>query len=95
MRLTKYTHACVRLDDGDRHLVIDPGSFSPDGELATARAAKKAGSIYVMSTAATIAMEDVAPEAGTWWFQLYTYSDRGITRDLVQRAAATGATASS
>ena len=36
MRLTKYTHSCVRVDDGDRHLVIDPGSFSPDGELATA-----------------------------------------------------------
>lgn len=28
MRLTKYTHACVRLDDGDRALVIDPGTFS-------------------------------------------------------------------
>ena len=28
MELTKYTHACVRLDDGDRSLVIDPGVFS-------------------------------------------------------------------
>lgn len=28
MRLTKFTHACVRLDDGDRTLVIDPGTFS-------------------------------------------------------------------
>ncbi|MDQ3628863.1 MAG: MBL fold metallo-hydrolase [Actinomycetota bacterium] len=28
MLLTKFTHACVRLDDGDRSLVIDPGSFS-------------------------------------------------------------------
>lgn len=28
MQLTKYTHACVRLDDGDRSLAIDPGSFS-------------------------------------------------------------------
>jgi L-ascorbate metabolism protein UlaG (beta-lactamase superfamily) len=28
MQLTKYTHACVRLDDGDRSLVIDPGVFS-------------------------------------------------------------------
>jgi L-ascorbate metabolism protein UlaG (beta-lactamase superfamily) len=28
MQLTKYTHACVRLDDGDRALVIDPGIFS-------------------------------------------------------------------
>jgi len=28
MQLTKYTHACIRLDDGDRKLVIDPGIFS-------------------------------------------------------------------
>ena len=33
MRLTKYTHSCVRFDDGDRSLVIDPGVFS---EAATA-----------------------------------------------------------
>jgi L-ascorbate metabolism protein UlaG (beta-lactamase superfamily) len=36
MRLTKYTHSCVRVDDDGGHLVIDPGSFSPDGELSTA-----------------------------------------------------------
>ena len=28
MRLTKFTHACVRFDDGDNSLVIDPGVFS-------------------------------------------------------------------
>ncbi|MGI8614440.1 MAG: MBL fold metallo-hydrolase [Nocardioidaceae bacterium] len=28
MELTKFSHACVRLEDGDRRLVIDPGSFS-------------------------------------------------------------------
>lgn len=28
MQLTKFTHACVRLDNGDRSLVIDPGVFS-------------------------------------------------------------------
>jgi len=28
MRLTKYSHSCVRFDDGDRTLVIDPGVFS-------------------------------------------------------------------
>jgi L-ascorbate metabolism protein UlaG (beta-lactamase superfamily) len=33
MQLTKYTHSCVRFDDGDRALVIDPGVFS---ETATA-----------------------------------------------------------
>ena len=31
MRLTKLTHACVRLEEDDRTLVIDPGSFAePD-----------------------------------------------------------------
>ena len=33
MQLTKYTHACVRLEDGGNVLVIDPGVFS---ESATA-----------------------------------------------------------
>lgn len=28
MRLIKYGHACVRLEDGDRRLVIDPGTWS-------------------------------------------------------------------
>ena len=28
MRLTKYTHACVRLDDGDRRLLVDPGIWT-------------------------------------------------------------------
>jgi L-ascorbate metabolism protein UlaG (beta-lactamase superfamily) len=33
MELTKYTHSCVRITDGDRGLVIDPGAFS---EVTTA-----------------------------------------------------------
>jgi L-ascorbate metabolism protein UlaG (beta-lactamase superfamily) len=33
VRLTKYTHACVRLDDGDRALVIDPGMWSESTSL--------------------------------------------------------------
>jgi L-ascorbate metabolism protein UlaG (beta-lactamase superfamily) len=37
MQLTKYTHACVRLEDGDRVLVIDPGVFS-ETEIALADA---------------------------------------------------------
>ena len=64
-----------------------------EGERATARAARAAGTIYTMSTAATIAIEEVAAEAGPWWFQLYVYRDRGLTRDLVARAAAAGASA--
>jgi 4-hydroxymandelate oxidase len=64
-----------------------------EGERATARAAKAAGTIYTMSTPASLAIEAVAPEAGPWWFQLYVYQDRGLTRDLVARAAAAGASA--
>jgi L-ascorbate metabolism protein UlaG (beta-lactamase superfamily) len=33
MRLTKYTHACVRQEDGDRRLVIDPGIWSEGAAL--------------------------------------------------------------
>src|SRR5215212_1157873 len=64
-----------------------------EGERATARAAKAAGTIYTLSTAATFAIEEVVPAAGPWWFQLYVYRDRGLTRELVIRAAAAGAAA--
>ncbi|MFE6101528.1 MBL fold metallo-hydrolase [Streptomyces laurentii] len=33
MRLTKYGHACVRLETGDRSLVIDPGIYSEPESL--------------------------------------------------------------
>ena len=64
-----------------------------EGERATARAARAAGTIYTMSTAATLTIEEVAPAAGPWWFQLYVYRDREFTRELVTRAAAAGASA--
>ena len=64
-----------------------------DGERATARAARAAGTIYTMSTAANVPIEELATEAGPWWFQLYVFRDRGVTRDLVERAAAAGASA--
>jgi 4-hydroxymandelate oxidase len=64
-----------------------------EGERATACAARTAGTIYTMSTAATLTIEEVAPAAGPWWFQLYVYRDRGFTRELVTRAAAGGASA--
>ncbi len=38
MLLTKYGHACVRLDNGDRALVIDPGDLSEPDALAGAAA---------------------------------------------------------
>ncbi|MGH3369008.1 MAG: MBL fold metallo-hydrolase, partial [Nocardioidaceae bacterium] len=34
MKLTKYTHACVRLEKDGKVLVIDPGSWAEDDALA-------------------------------------------------------------
>ena len=34
MRLTKYGHACVRLDLDASSVVLDPGTYSPDVDLA-------------------------------------------------------------
>jgi 4-hydroxymandelate oxidase len=64
-----------------------------EGELATARAAKAAGTIFALSTLSTCSIEEVGSQAGAWWFQLYIYRDRTLTRDLVQRAEAAGASA--
>ncbi|HVZ78965.1 MAG TPA: alpha-hydroxy acid oxidase [Gemmatimonadaceae bacterium] len=62
-----------------------------DGERAVARAVASAGTIQVVSTAATTSLEDVAAAStGPKWFQLYCYRDREVTRDLVRRAEAAG-----
>ena len=64
------------------------------GEIATARAAKTAGTLFILSSLSNTAMESVFAEAGSpRWFQLYIYRDRGITAELVQRAEAAGAEA--
>ena len=61
----------------------------PDGELATAAAARRAGVGYVLATGSSVALEDVAAMAGpARWFQLYLMRDRAISADLVQRALA-------
>ena len=63
----------------------------PDGELATARAATAKGTLHVVSTLATMPLEEVAAGApGPKWFQLYVHKDRGFTQSLVERAEAAG-----
>jgi 4-hydroxymandelate oxidase len=62
-----------------------------DGEAATARGVAAAGSLTVVSTRASRRLEEIP--AGPWWFQAYVLRDRGVTRALVQRAAAAGAQA--
>lgn len=61
------------------------------GELATAAAADAAGTVLILSTLSTTAMEDVAgATSAPVWFQLYVYRDRGATEALVRRAEAAG-----
>ena len=79
-------------------VLVAPVAFQcmahPEGERATARAARAAGTVMIASTLATCTVEEVAAEApGPLWFQLYVYRDREITRDMVRRAEAAGATA--
>lgn len=63
----------------------------PEGELATVRGAAAAGATMVVSSFASIKLEDVAGAAkGPLWFQLYAQTDHGFTRELVQRAEAAG-----
>ncbi|HJT44999.1 MAG TPA: alpha-hydroxy acid oxidase [Chthoniobacterales bacterium] len=65
-----------------------------EGEIAAAKAARSAGTVFILSSLSTTAMESVFPEAASpRWFQLYIYKDKEITRALVQRAEAAGAEA--
>jgi len=67
------------------------GLCHADAEIATARATAAAGTIFVASTVANRSLEAIAGACnGPRWFQLYVYRDRGVTRELVERAAAAG-----
>lgn len=63
-----------------------------DGELATAKGAKRINSIMTLSTLSTTTIEDVAhsqPDL-TKWFQLYLFTDRSISMKMIQRAERAG-----
>ena len=79
-------------------IVVAPTAFHrlacEAGEIATARAAKAAGTLFILSSLSNTAIESVfAQAASPRWFQLYYYKDRAITLALVQRAEAAGAEA--
>jgi L-lactate dehydrogenase (cytochrome) len=78
-------------------LVLAPTGFTriadPEGELAVARAAARAGLAYTLSTLATRSIEEVASAAGAGarlWFQVYVWRDRGLVAEMIARAAAAG-----
>jgi L-lactate dehydrogenase (cytochrome) len=77
-------------------LVLAPTGFTRmmhhDGEYAVARASARAGVPYALSTMGTVSVEDLdtAVPQGRHWFQLYLWKDRQASRDLIERAAASG-----
>jgi len=67
------------------------GMAIPQGELAAARAATRAESLFTLSTMSGVSIEDVARLApGPHWFQLYVCRDRDLTRRLIERARVAG-----
>lgn len=67
------------------------GVIHPDGELATARAAARAGVLAIFSTLSTRSLEEIAAAAvGPRWFQLYLQPEFERTRQLVVRAERAG-----
>jgi 4-hydroxymandelate oxidase len=77
-------------------IVVAPMGYQrladPAGEAATAAAAASVGVAMAVSTYATTTMEEIARAGagGTHWFQAYVLRDRGLTRELLARAARAG-----
>jgi L-lactate dehydrogenase (cytochrome) len=74
-------------------LVLAPTGFTriadPQGELAVARAAERAGLPYALSTLSTRSIEEVrAVSDGRLWLQVYAWHDRGLVQEMIDRAAA-------
>jgi len=81
----------------DFPLVLAPTGFTriahSEGELAAVRAATRAGIPFTLSTMATRSIEECASVAESdtrLWFQIYTWKDRSVVKNLVERADAAG-----
>src|SRR3972149_2220533 len=66
-----------------------------DGEMLGARAAKKFGIPFTLSTMSICSIEDVAKGTGghPFWFQLYVMKDRDFIERLIDRAKAANCSA--
>lgn len=79
-------------------LVLAPTGFTriahSQGELAVTRAADRAGIPCSLSTMGTRSIEELAAVGdGDKWFQIYTWKDRALVKELVDRARTAGFTA--
>jgi L-lactate dehydrogenase (cytochrome) len=65
--------------------------YHADGEMAAARAAARAGTLYSLATMSSRSLEDVAAaSAGPKMFQIFIFKDRDVTRDLIARCKRAG-----
>ena len=71
------------------------GMQHADGEILAARAAKKFGIPFTLSTMSICSIEAVAKETDNhpFWFQLYLMRDRDFSARLIDRAKAAGCSA--
>ena len=71
------------------------GMQHADGEILAARAAKKFGIPFTLSTMSICSIEDVAQgtDGHPFWFQLYVMRDRDFIERLIDRAKAAGCSA--
>ena len=76
-------------------LVLAPTGFTrivdPPGELAVARVAARKNIPYSLSTLSTRSIEEVAEvSGGRKWFQVYVWKDRGLVKNMIERAGENG-----
>jgi len=65
--------------------------YHHDGDKASARAAKKFGTFYSMSTMATSSIEEISNISdGPKLFQLYIHKDQALTDNLIDRCKSSG-----
>jgi isopentenyl diphosphate isomerase/L-lactate dehydrogenase-like FMN-dependent dehydrogenase len=66
-------------------------SFHDDGEVGTARAAKVGNHLQILSTAASMGVEDVTAARGApIWYQLYATNKWEVAEHMVKRAEKAG-----
>ena len=76
-------------------ILLAPGAYQKllykQGETATARGAGRAEAVFVVSSNATVSIEEIARVAtAPLWLQLYAQSDPGRNIEIIERAQSAG-----
>jgi L-lactate dehydrogenase (cytochrome) len=68
--------------------------FHDHGERGSAVAADQVGTIFSLSTLSSVPIEEIAALTdGPKWFQLYVWKDKGLVKEMMDRAKESGYTA--